>query len=134
MSDALNTDDYKAIKAAFQTWQNAWNQGDLEGFLDSYWQSEKTRYVSGNKMMVGYERIAATYRQRYLAEGAGGMGQMQLDIEPDFIIGDNALVFGQYKALDDDQQVIGQGAFTVHLRRVAGEWKIVSDHASALEK
>ncbi|MEL6406033.1 MAG: DUF4440 domain-containing protein [Chloroflexota bacterium] len=132
MSDLTNTDDTQAIKAAFQRWQDAWNRGDLEGFLESYWQSEQVRYVSGNQMMMGYETIAATYRQRYLAEDAPGMGQMQLEVEPDFIAGDDALVFGRYKALDDDQQVIGHGAFTVHLRRIDGEWKIVSDHASAL--
>ncbi|GAB4514808.1 MAG: hypothetical protein OHK0046_17400 [Anaerolineae bacterium] len=132
MSELINTDEFKAIKDCFLAWQNAWNRGDLEAFIESYWQSEHTRYVSGSTMIFGFDAIAETYRSRYLGEGTNKMGQMKLEISPDLIREDEALVFGKYQALADDGQIIGHGVFTVHLRQIDHTWKIVSDHASAL--
>jgi hypothetical protein len=122
------------IIESFETWQEAWNRGDLETFLTSYWQSDKTRYISGNKMMMGFETIAESYRTRFLADDAPSMGKMRLQVEPEWVTQDEALVFGKYQALDSDAALAGQGVFTVHLRRIDGVWKIVSDHASALPK
>lgn len=132
MSELINTDEFQAIQASFQAWQDAWNRGDLEAFLESYWQSDHTRYVSGNTMIVGFDAIAETYRSRYTGEDTNKMGQMKLEISPDLIREDEALIFGTYQALDDDGQMLGHGVFTVHLRQIDTTWKIVSDHASAL--
>lgn len=132
MSELINTDEFKAIQACFLAWQNAWNRGDLEAFLDSYWRSDSTRYVSGKTITMGFDAIADIFRARYTGGDSGSMGQMKLEVTPDLIREDEALVFGKYQALNNDGQIMGHGVFTVHLRQIDGTWKIVSDHASAL--
>jgi len=128
----IDNDAYEEIVASFQSWQDAWNNGDIEGFLESYWQSDSVRYVSGNQMVIGFDAIAKRYRDRYIDNPDVIMGRMRLFIDADFATSDEALIFGKYQALDETDTLLGHGVFTAHLRKLNGQWKIISDHASAL--
>lgn len=116
-----------AIQALFAAGCEAWNRGDLDGYLASYWQSDRTRWVSGGAVVRGFAAIAAGYRRRFAApRPMGTLSISELEIE---VLSDtDALVFGRWALQFADQAP--HGVFTVHARSFAGEWLFVSDHAS----
>lgn len=117
----------QAIRDAFTAWGDAWNSGDLEGYLAGYYDSEQTRYISNGKVIQGQQAIVDAYRARFpTPESLGQLALLELEVEP---IGDrDGLVFGIWQHTRDG--VTGSGAFTVHVRCFGGVWQIVTDHTS----
>jgi beta-aspartyl-peptidase (threonine type) len=104
----------------------AWNRGDLNGFLDGYWNSPKLRMVAGKDLLTGWETIKERYAKRY---PAGQMGQLSfgnLDIEP--LGPDRAWAVGRWKVVSGAKTAAGY--FTLLLRRFPEGWRIVHDHTS----
>ena len=46
----------------------AYSNGDFKGFIASYEVSPDTTYISGDKVITGYDAIAATYGARFAAK------------------------------------------------------------------
>lgn len=117
------------VQAAFKGWTERWNAGDLEGYLAAYADSDETRYCSGSKAIRGKENIAAHYRERgtvgrlsvveFEAQAMGGDDTLQVN---------DGLVFGQFELVLEDG-TRHTGAFTVHVRKLNGLWRILSDHS-----
>jgi len=42
------SNDSAEIKKVMDAQQIAWNNGDLEGFMQGYWKSDKLRFISKN--------------------------------------------------------------------------------------
>lgn len=124
MNDAMVT----SIRTAFDGWGAAWNNGDLEGYLEGYWDSEQTRYVSNAQVVRGKAAIVAGYRSRFpRSEALGTLALQHIEVEA---IGEqDALIFGvMAHTLDETTREV---AFTVHVRQIDGTWRIVSDHSAA---
>ncbi len=128
------------ISTCFQTWTNAWNEGNIVGYLDGYADSPLTRYVSGKKVINGKDNIIKMFEER------GARGNLSLvHFESDCISEHDAICFGQYKLVEcavkeDDrgrikdvntgEEHMYEGCFTVHVRKLQNTWKIISDHSS----
>ena len=110
----------------------AWNRGDLEGFMATYWRSPDLVFCSGGTVTKGWDATLARYRQRYQSEGRE-MGQLRFDgIEVIPLGEDAALARGAWRLrLTDGQEP--HGLFTLLLRRLEGAWRIVHDHTSSGE-
>ena len=118
-----------AIETMLQTQAEAWNSGDIAGFMASYEDSPRTAYV-GAKIVKGYQAILASYRQRY--PGPEGMGEVAFtDLDARLIGEDTAIVIGRFAlARDADAGGPASGIFTLVLRKGAEGWKIIHDHTS----
>jgi ketosteroid isomerase-like protein len=117
-----------SVAEAFSTWTQAWNDKNVNGYLDAYWNSEKTRYVSGDTVVRGKTQIANRIHDN------GIQGKLSThDMEINYIGSEDAVVFARFLLVlvDSGEQQHTRGVFTVHVRRFAGNWKIVSDHSSA---
>lgn len=111
----------------------AWNRGDLEEFVArGYWRSPELCFYSGGTITLGYEPLVERYRERY-AQSREGMGQLGFaELEPIALCEDAALVRGRWRLERPGGEPIG-GLFTLLLRRIEGEWRIVHDHTSSAE-
>ena len=117
-----------AIRNVFEESCAAWNRGDLDGYLASYWDSEKTLWISGGSLTRGKAAIAAAYKRRFSM--GGPMGKLSVtELEIDVLTPDDAIAFGRWFL--DLEGTISQGFFTVQLRKIEGNWLFVCDHASA---
>ena len=121
-----------AVQAVLDAQVEAWNRGDLEGFMAGYWRSPELAFFSGGSVTSGWEQTLARYRTRYQAEGKQ-MGRLRFDaIEVVPLAADSAVARGAWRlAMSDGKSP--HGLFTLVLRRVDGEWRIVHDHTSAAE-
>jgi beta-aspartyl-peptidase (threonine type) len=121
-----------AARAVLDAQVEAWNRGDLEGFMAGYWRSPELVFCSGDTVTRGWEETLARYRKRYQSEGRE-MGRLRFDGVEVIPLGeDAAFARGAWRLhMSDGKEP--HGLFTLLLRRVDGTWRIVHDHTSAGE-
>jgi uncharacterized protein (TIGR02246 family) len=117
-----------AIRAVLDAQRDAWNRGDIEGYMDGYEHSEDTVFVSGDNLTRGWQTVHDRYKKNYDSrEKMGTLTFSDLEITP--IGNDTAIVLGRWhlqRAKDEPH-----GRFTLILRRTKQGWKIVHDHTSS---
>ena len=110
----------------------AWNRGDLEGFMAGYWRSPDLVFCSGSTVTRGWDETLARYRKRYQSEGRE-MGRLRFDGIEVIALGEEAaLARGAWRLRMNDGKE-PHGLFTLLLRRLDGAWRIVHDHTSSGE-
>jgi beta-aspartyl-peptidase (threonine type) len=119
----------RAVRAVLDTQVAAWNRGDLDGFLTTYWNSPDLVFQSGATRTQGWQATRERYRRRYQGEGKE-MGRLAFeDIEVQVLGPDAAFARGRYHLVMKDGSE-PTGLFTLLLRRFGTEWRIVHDHTS----
>jgi ketosteroid isomerase-like protein len=125
-----NTPGEPAIRQVLDDQVTAWNAGNIEGFMEGYWQSEDLAFRSGDTVTRGYNATLARYKSRYQAPGTE-MGQLAFtDLNID-ILGREAIVTGAWHLTRKADAP--HGLFTLRLRYFPEGWKIITDHTSAAE-
>jgi len=109
-----------------------WNKRDLEGFMQTYWKSEKLTFSSGGKTTNGWQATLDRYKKRYQSDGAE-MGTLTFDKTKIIELGkDSALVLGNWNL--EMKSSNPKGNFSLVMKRIKGEWKIIHDHSSSLDE
>jgi ketosteroid isomerase-like protein len=117
-----------AIRAVLDAQSDAWNRGDIEGFMDGYARSAGTVFVSGDNVTRGWQTVLDRYKKNYDSrEKMGTLTYSDLEITP---IGSNdAVVLGRWHLQRAHDQP--QGRFSLIMRRTKQGWKIIHDHTSS---
>src|SRR3954469_18478964 len=72
----------KAIRAVLDAQVAAWNRGDIEGFMDGYWRSPETVFVSGDTITHGWQTVLDRYKKGYDSrEKMGTLTFSELDVK-----------------------------------------------------
>ena len=107
----------------------SWNKGDLEGFMQGYWNSPDLTFVSGTATTKGWAPTLARYKQRYQSDGRE-MGKLQFqDLDIDLLGRRSAVVTGKWQLTMKTGQT-PHGLFTLIFKRMPEGWRIVHDHTS----
>ena len=119
------------ILAVLNAQEDAWNRGDIDGYMQSYWQSPDLRFASGGTVVHGWQATRDRYHARYSNREL--MGQLStLDLEVSlFGLGDDAVAHGGWALARAEDHP--SGLFTLILRKIDGEWKIVSDTTTSAD-
>ncbi len=108
----------------------AWNDGDIEGFMQDYVKGDTLRFASGGNIENGWQPTLERYQSRYPDRAAmGKLISENYDVK--VIDADDALVFGRWeleRASDNPS-----GLYTLHVRKLNGRWVVVSDHTSSAD-
>lgn len=123
--------DRAAIVDLLRAQQDAWNRGDLDGFLRGYEPGPELVFTSGGKVRRGLDETRARYESRYRGADAGdAMGQLELEVMSVRALGrDGAVVLGRWRLTRTPEA--GAGVFSLALLRTRDGWHIVHDHTSA---
>ena len=138
-AEGFEARDRAAIVAVLHAQQDAWNRGDLEGFLRGYERSPDLLFTSGGKVRRDFEATRARYRARYLGASAGAarsaqapantMGTLELEVRNVRGLGrDGAIVIGRWRLSATPEA--GAGVFSLAFLRTRDGWRIVHDHTS----
>jgi beta-aspartyl-peptidase (threonine type) len=109
--------------------REAWNRGDLAGYMDGYARTPELVFTSGGRVRSGWDETYAKYRQRY-GDDRASMGELAFEIlgvQP--VGGDGAIVLGRWRLTRTPSA--GGGVFSVVLERRPEGWRIVHDHTSS---
>jgi ketosteroid isomerase-like protein len=121
-------DPVAEIQSVLREQQEAWNRGDIDGFMNGYARSPSTAFVSGDEVRRGWETVRERYRQKYSDRvKMGTLAFSNVEITP--LSADAAVVLGRWrlKRADDEPH----GRFTLIFKRLPEGWRIVHDHTSA---
>lgn len=119
-----------AVRAVLDAQVEAWNRGDLEGYMAGYWKSPDLVFFSNGQETRGWQPTLDRYRTRY--QGAGKqMGRLDFPAMDVLMLGpDAALARGRWRLKMPDGKEL-TGMTTVVLRKMREGWRIVHDHSSA---
>jgi hypothetical protein len=119
--------NYQSISEVMADQQVAWNQSNLESFMQGYWKSDSLKFIGRNGITYGWQTTLDNYRKNYPTPEA--MGTLTFTIVSLEMLGnDAAFMIGRYhlKRTSDEPS----GFFTLLWRKINNQWVIVSDHTS----
>ena len=122
--------DERAVRQVLDRQTDAWNRGDLEGYMQGYRKSPDLTFYAGGTITTGWEPTLARYRKSYQSEGKE-MGKLDFPEETIELLGaDAAVARGRWHLVMSGGKE-SSGLYTVILRRLPEGWRIVHDHSSA---
>ena len=119
------------VQQVLRTQQESWNRGDVEEFMNGYWHSEETVFVSGDDVTRGWQQVLDRYKRTYSDRTKMGVLSFS-DLQVTPLSDDSAVALGRWELARKKDRP--HGRFTLILRRLPEGWKIVHDHTSAAEK
>jgi len=106
----------------------AWNNGDLDLFMETYWKSEDLSFVGSKGPTYGWQATLDNYKKGYPNKAA--MGKLKFTIlKMSKIDKKTVLLIGRF----DLTREIGNlsGHYTLVIQKFGKQWLIRSDHSSA---
>lgn len=127
MGCASHAPDRDAIASVLESQAAAWNRGDIDAFMDGYWNSPETAFASGDNVERGWTAVRDRYKAKY--DSREKMGTLTFtDLFVRQTTPDMATVTGRWK-LHRTTDAPG-GTFILVFRRLPDGWKIVYDNTS----
>lgn len=102
----------------------AWNNHDLEGFMQGYWKNDSLKFYGSRGLTYGWNNTLANYKKSYPTQNESGTLKFVInDISK--IENNSYWVMGEYHLI----RPIGNadGVFTIIFKLIDGEWKIIAD-------
>lgn len=125
------TDEKEEILSVMAKQVDGWNNGNIDQYMDGYWQSDSLRFASGGTVTYGWKKTLDRYKKHY--DSKQKMGTLIFSkIEVAMISDSAAIVFGQWKLKREQDEP--WGLFTLLFKKLESGWKITADHTSSAEK
>ncbi len=106
----------------------AWNSGNLEKFMETYWNSDELVFVGSSGPTYGWQATLDNYKKGYPNKAAMGILKFKiLDISK--IDKKTVFVIGRFELTREVGDLAGH--FTLVIQNIDGKWLIVSDHSSS---
>lgn len=107
----------------------AWNEGNLEAFMETYWKSDSLQFI-GSQITSGWQSTLEGYKLRY--PDVAAMGETRFEIMQIRALSDDvSLATGKYFLTRESGDL--KGIFSVILRKIDGKWVVVYDHTSEIK-
>ena len=119
--------DELLIRASMAEQLRAWNAGDINGFMNTYWHDDSLMFIGKNGITYGWQNTLNNYKKGYPDTAA--MGKLNFDI---IQVKRLSTVYFSVVGKWHLTRSIGDigGHFTLLFRRVKNKWVIISDHSS----
>ena len=124
---AIAQDAATEIKSLLHTQTQKWNAGDIEAFMQTYWQSDSLMFVGKEGITWGWNKTLEHYKKSYPDKTA--MGELAFDIiQIKRLSGQYYFVVGKWML----KRKVGDlsGHYNLLIQKINGEWKIIADHSS----
>jgi len=126
LSFAQNADE-TSIRAVMNEQVKAWNNGNIDAFMQTYWKSDSLLFIGSAGPTYGWQTTLQHYKKSYPDTVA--MGKLQFDIlQVKLLSTEYSFVLGKWHLTRSIGDV--GGYFTLLFRKINGQWLIVVDHTS----
>ena len=119
--------DEKAIRQSMNEQLAAWNAGDIDRFMGTYWQSDSLMFIGKSGVTYGWQATKESYIKGYPDTAA--MGKLDFNIIQVKRL--SVLYFhvvGKWHLKRSAGDLSGH--FTLLFKKIKGKWVIISDHSS----
>lgn len=109
--------------------EEAWNKGDLEGFMDCYWKSDSLRFIGKSGLNTGWQNTLDNYKKSY--QNKQEMGTLKFTNKSLDFVGEQIIfVVGEWKLSRKDSLGDLGGMYSLIWEKKNGVWVITTDHSS----
>lgn len=116
--------DNEAILSVLKSQEKAWNQFDLEGYMQGYWKSDSLKFYGSSGLTNGWQKTLSNYKKSYPTKEH--TGTLNFTIDAITKIEENSYhVMGQYHLVR--KMGNANGVFLIIFKKIDGEWRIVAD-------
>ncbi len=124
LASQTEAEDRKAILTVLKMQQDAWNKGDLEGFMQGYIKSDSLKFYGSRGLTEGWQNTLDNYKKGYPTKAH--TGNLSFTIDALTKIDENAYyMMGQFHLVRDAGNA--NGVFLIIFRKIEGEWKVIAD-------
>ena len=116
-----------AVIKVMTTQEAAWNEGNLDAFMDGYWHSDSLTFVGKSGLKKGWQTTLDGYKKGYPDKET--MGKLRFDVLKAEMLGRKSVhIIGRWTLF----RTIGDvgGYFSLLFKKINGKWYIISDHTS----
>jgi len=127
VSVAAQSKNEETIRNLLEKQTIAWNRGDIDGFMQGYWESDSLMFIGKNGVVWGWQNTLNNYKKGYPDTAA--MGKLAFDlIQIKKLSRKYYFVVGKWMLRRNAGDLSGH--YNLLLRKIRGQWKIVADHSS----
>lgn len=125
-SSQISSNEERMIVKNMQAQEKCWNNGDIKGFMQYYWNSDSLQFVGSRGITFGWQKTLDNYLKSYPSREAMGILSFTI-LETKLISQNYAHVIGKW---DLKREKPAGGYFTLLWKKIDGKWFIVVDHTS----
>jgi uncharacterized protein (TIGR02246 family) len=122
--------DVQAITKVLNDQYAAWNRQDLEGYLNSFWNSPNLLFVTDGQVLLGWAEVKAMIGRYYTDRNAMGVATPER-VQVNMISGDSATTVDWWTVQFKTVNV--HGISTSSWRKFPEGWRIIETHTSSSE-
>ena len=127
LNSSSQSRDEKNIRDILATQTAAWNRGDIDQFMNGYWENDSLMFIGKSGVTYGWTNTLNNYKKGYPDTAA--MGQLIFNlIQIKKLSKKYYHVTGKWflkRSIGD----VG-GHYTLLFQKINGRWVIISDHSS----
>ena len=125
---SFGQEDIQKIKDVLFVQEKYWNEGDIDGFMLGYWNSEKLEFSSDGETTYGWINTFLKYKAHYPTKYK--MGELKFKIIDVKLTSDTtALVNGKWELIRIGDHP--KGTFLLTFQQFSdGEWLIIKDYTT----
>ena len=105
-----------------------WNNGNVEGFMQAYWQSDSLLFIGSRGPQYGWETTLEKYKKSY--PDAKSMGELKFDGISFIHLSDEHIHLSGKWQLNRQSDTL-KGYYSLVWKKINNEWKIIYDHSSS---
>jgi len=126
-----NPTEIKAIKQVLNNQKECWNNGDIDGFMQGYWNSEELIFTSlSHKPAFGWENTLERYKNSYPTKES--MGELKFEfLDLKLISKNTASLKGKWELIRESDNP--NGLFWLDLQKFDEKWLITKDSTISFE-
>ena len=117
----------KEILKVMTEQQTAWNNGNIDGYMQGYWKNDSLLFIGSKGPTYGWQKTLDNYKKSYPNKEKMGILEFS-DIQVKILGKKHAYVFGKWKLVRTNDSP--NGIYTLIFEKFKDGWKIISDHTN----
>ena len=117
----------KEILKVMTDQQTAWNNGNIDGYMQGYWKNDSLLFIGSKGPTYGWQKTLDNYKKSYPNKEKMGILEFS-DIQVKILGKKHAYVFGKWKLVRTNDSP--NGIYTLIFEKFKNGWKIISDHTN----
>lgn len=122
--------DKASITQLLTDQQKAWNNYDIEAFMEGYWKSDSLTFYGSGGVIKGWQATLERYKKTY--PSSAHFGTLNFKFNQIAPISEKAYyVMGEYflkRSVGDTN-----GIFMLVVKKINGEWKVIADTSAKVK-
>ncbi len=117
----------RKLRKVLEVQQKSWNNGDIEGFMTTYWNNDSLMFIGKTGVTYGWQHTLNNYKKGYPDKAAMGTLDFNL-ISIKKVSRKYYSIVGKWHLKREAGDL--QGHFTLLLKKIQHNWFIIQDHSS----